>query len=82
VVLITDIYPAREKPIPGVNVTELVRKIAEQAPERSLLYVPTKSDSVNALKWVTKPGDLVITMGAGDVREIGEAFLSPQEAAA
>lgn len=71
-IVITDIYPAREKPIPGVNVTDLVRKIAERAPDRSLLYAPTKPEAVEALRWLSREGDLVLTMGAGDIREVGE----------
>lgn len=82
VILITDIYPAREQPIPGVNVTDLVRNIAERAPNRSLLYVPTKHDAVEALCWVCRTGDVVLTMGAGDIREVGEAFVARKDAAA
>jgi UDP-N-acetylmuramate--alanine ligase len=79
-VVITDIYPAREKPIPGVNVTDLVRKVAERAPDRTLLYAPTKAEAVDALRWLCREGDLVLTMGAGDIREVGEKYLSDEEA--
>jgi UDP-N-acetylmuramate--alanine ligase len=75
-ILLTDIYAAREEPIPGVRVPDLVHKIAGLAPSATLLYLPQKADVVGALRWVTHPGDVVLTMGAGDIREVGEAFLS------
>lgn len=75
-ILLTDIYPAREEPIPGIHVVELTKRIAEVAPTKTLLYLPIKRDLVGALDWVTKPGDLVLVMGAGDIREVGEAFVS------
>ena len=74
-ILITDIYAAREKPIPGVKVVDLTKRIADRAPDKTLLYVPDKREIVDALRWVTRPGDLVMTMGAGDIREAGEAFV-------
>jgi UDP-N-acetylmuramate--alanine ligase len=74
-ILLADIYPARELPIPGVRVTEMARLIAELAPDKTLLFLPDRGDIVGALSWVTRPGDLVVTMGAGDIREVGERFL-------
>jgi len=73
-ILLTDIYPAREKPIPGVSVASLAHRISALAPDRTLLYLPDKKDVVGALTWVARPGDLVLVMGAGDIREAGEAF--------
>jgi UDP-N-acetylmuramate--alanine ligase len=80
-ILLTDIYAAREEPIAGVSVSGLTHKIAGMAPSATLLYLPRKSDMVGALAWVTHPGDVVITMGAGDIREVGEAFLAETEPA-
>lgn len=75
-VLLTDIYAAREKPIEGVRVADMTRLIAERAPKITLLYLPDKQDLVGALHWVARPGDVVLTMGAGDIREVGEAYLA------
>jgi UDP-N-acetylmuramate--alanine ligase len=74
-ILLADIYPAREQPIPGVRVAEMARQIAQLAPDKTLLYLPDKNDLVGALSWVTRPGDLALTMGAGDIRQVGERFL-------
>lgn len=75
VILLTNIYAAREKPIPDVNVSDLTRKIAEIVPARTVLYLPTKPEVADALKWVCREGDLVITMGAGDIREAAEEYM-------
>lgn len=79
-VLLTDVYAAREQPIPGVCVSEMSRLIAERAPNISLLYLPKKEELVGALDWVSRPGDVILTMGAGDIREVGEAFLASRAA--
>jgi UDP-N-acetylmuramate--alanine ligase len=74
-ILLTNIYAAREQPIPGVNVADLAHKIAACAPRATLLYLPEKEDVAGALEWVTHEGDLVVVMGAGDIREAGEQFV-------
>jgi UDP-N-acetylmuramate--alanine ligase len=75
-VLLTDIYAAREKPIEGVRVADMTRLIADRAPNISLLYLPRKDDLVGALNWVARPGDVILTMGAGDIRTVGESYLA------
>ena len=75
VILINDIYPAREAPIPGVRASDLVKRIAAIAPEKTALFLPTHDDALEGLRWVTRPGDVAFVMGAGDVRQIGEWFL-------
>ncbi len=74
-VLLNDIYPAREAPIPGVRVPDLVQRIATLAPEKTVLFLPTHDDALEGLRWVTRSGDVAFVMGAGDVREIGERFV-------
>jgi UDP-N-acetylmuramate--alanine ligase len=81
-ILIMDIYPAREQPIPGVRAADLVRKVAEIAPDRTLLYVPTKTDAVDAVRSLWRAGDVVLVMGAGDIRSVGEQLAGEREAAA
>lgn len=73
-ILVTDIYAAREKPIAGVKIIDLTKRIAERVPDKTLLYLDDRREWVDALRWVSRPGDLVMTMGAGDIREAGESF--------
>jgi len=64
--VVTDIYPAREKPIPGVS-GELVVQAARQQGHRQVTYLADVSKVPDYLAGVVEAGDMVITMGAGDV---------------
>ena len=71
-VLITDIYsPAGEKQIEGVTSARLVELIVQNS-NASARYLPTKEEVVADLQHRLQPGDLVITMGAGDIWKVGE----------
>lgn len=67
-----DIYPAGEKPIPGVNSERLAQEIARY---RGVKYLPDREELLADLRREAVAGDLLLTLGAGDVWEIGEAFL-------
>ncbi|HSJ50441.1 MAG TPA: UDP-N-acetylmuramate--L-alanine ligase [Actinomycetota bacterium] len=75
VVVITDVYGAAQDPIPGVTGKLVVRGIAEAAPGRRVVYLPHRSDVVEFLDREVRGGDLVITMGCGDVWMLGDAAL-------
>ncbi|MDQ6418634.1 UDP-N-acetylmuramate--L-alanine ligase [Paenibacillus sp. LHD-117] len=71
-VIITDIYsPAGEKQIEGVNSSKLVELIRSNS-NASAEYIPTKEEVLVALKQRVAPGDLVITMGAGDIWKVAD----------
>ncbi len=73
-VIITDIYsPAGEQKIEGVHAAKLVESIREHS-NPHVLYVPTGEEALALLIVSIKPGDLVITMGAGDIWKTGEAL--------
>ena len=72
-VIVSDIYPAREDPIPGVT-GELVHDAVLAAGGDSR-YVPDKQDLPEALAEEVRPGDLVITLGAGDVTLVGPVLV-------
>ena len=74
VLVLTDVYPAREEPIPGVT-GEMLADLAREVGHRDVHYVPVKTDLPDALLGLAHPGDLVITMGAGDIHRYGQAFL-------
>jgi UDP-N-acetylmuramate--alanine ligase len=73
--IVTDVYPSREKPIPGVT-GEVVARAARHAGHANVLYVADKTRVVGELERVLKSGDLLLTMGAGDVVRLGEAYLA------
>jgi UDP-N-acetylmuramate--alanine ligase len=78
VLIVTDIYPAREEPIQGVS-GELVVNAAKQYGHKDVHYVPDKKNVPDTLKNLSKPNDIVVTMGAGDIWKFGEEFLRQVE---
>ena len=74
VLIVTDVYPSREKPIEGVT-GKLISDTAEKFGHRGVHYLEDKTELPNALKKIVKPGDIVITMGAGDIYKYGEEFV-------
>jgi len=67
VVVLTDIHPAGEKPIPGATAERLLAAIDARKPGRSTLLVPRVEDVAAALADLSIPGDVVITLGAGSI---------------
>ncbi len=65
-----DVYPAGEAPVPGVNGATFMEVVTSHGYEMAR-YVPRRIDVVPAIVETAEPGDLVITMGAGDVNAIG-----------
>ena len=75
-----DIYPAGEAPIPGVNAADLADAIRAHG-HRSVTYLGSdRTRIVNHLREITRPGDLVLTLGAGDVSQLGAEILRALEA--
>jgi UDP-N-acetylmuramate--alanine ligase len=74
VLVVTDVYPAREEPIQGIT-GELVSNAAKQFGHKEVYYLPDKQKVPATLVRITKPDDIVITMGAGDIWKYGEEFL-------
>jgi UDP-N-acetylmuramate--alanine ligase len=77
-VIMTSIYAAGEEPIPGVT-AELVAGAALKSGHRDLVYIPDREEIVDHLLATLKDGDLVVTLGAGDVWKIGEEILRRME---
>lgn len=74
VFICTDIYPAREVPIQGIT-GQLITDAAEKFGHKNVLYVPDKKDITDTLLKIVQPGDVVVTMGAGDIWKYGEEFI-------
>ena len=73
--VITSIYPAREQPIPGVT-SELIARAAKEYGHQEVYYIPEKEKVVPFLLKTVKENDLVMTIGAGDVYQVGEKLIS------
>ncbi len=75
VVLVLPIYPAREQSIPGVG-AELVVEAASRAGHRRVQPVASFDDALAVLADTLRPGDVLLTMGAGNVVQLGERWLA------
>ncbi|WP_093798454.1 UDP-N-acetylmuramate--L-alanine ligase [Streptomyces sp. Wb2n-11] len=71
--VVLDIYPAREDPIPGVTSTLVID--AARAAGADVMPVSDKATVPDVIAGMAKPGDLVLTMGAGDVTDLGPQIL-------
>ncbi len=74
VLVVTDVYAAREAPIPGVRASDIVALASEQVAALQAIYLPDQRDIPDALRVRVRPGDLVVFLGAGDIREQAERF--------
>ena len=74
VVVVLPIYPAGEQPIPGVSAERLADRI-KQFGHRNVSYAADFESAKQILKSKLKAGDLLLTLGAGDVWKVGEEFL-------
>ncbi|OEU70187.1 MAG: UDP-N-acetylmuramate--L-alanine ligase [Desulfovibrio sp. S3730MH75] len=72
--LLTEIYPASESPIPGVNGMSLAQGI-RQISSTKVRFYPDFEMMENELPNILKAGDIFITQGAGSIYRIGENFL-------
>ncbi|MGD0456229.1 MAG: UDP-N-acetylmuramate--L-alanine ligase [Terriglobia bacterium] len=72
-VYVLDIYPASEKPIPGVTSQRLVERMAELGFERAR-YAPSEQAVIQGVLEDLRPADMILTVGAGSVGRIGDAL--------
>ncbi len=75
VVVVTDVYGADQTPIPGVTGKLVVDGVTEASPATRVVYLPHRQDVVRFLGDEVREGDLVVTMGCGDVWMLGDAAL-------
>jgi len=77
VLLIAPIYPAREKSIPGVT-GKLIADAAIQSGHKNVHFIQSNDDIVKMVKKVSKPDDILISMGAGSIYKFAEKFLNEE----
>jgi len=72
---VTEIYPAREEPLPGVTGRLVVDELARLRPGMRIGWAPELADAARLVTGWARPGDTVLTLGAGDVDRAGQLIL-------
>jgi UDP-N-acetylmuramate--alanine ligase len=75
VVVLTDVYPAGEAPIPGVTGRLIADAVKAAHPEAAVTYVPERRDLAERVGALLRPGDLCCSLGAGDVTTLAGELL-------
>ncbi len=76
VIVVTDVYGAGEQPIPGINGHTVVDGVLAARPRARVAYLPKPGDVPAFLAGRAEPGDLVLTIGAGDVTMLADEMIS------
>ncbi|MFA6527203.1 MAG: UDP-N-acetylmuramate--L-alanine ligase [Candidatus Babeliales bacterium] len=76
---LADIYPASEKPIEGITTERLIEAIKKKNPKINVHYGPSYDEITKHIQTVLSEGDLLLTVGAGKVNQIGEALVALQQ---
>ena len=74
VLVLTDIYAASEQPIPGVSAERLAEETRRHG-QRDVTYIADRNDLPDYLAGIIKEGDIVITLGAGNIWQAGEELV-------
>jgi len=72
--IVTEVYPAGEAPIEGVSGELIATGVAEHG-KKGVKFVPDLESALDHLMAMAREGDIVLTLGAGDVMKVGEMFL-------
>ncbi|MFM9151928.1 MAG: glutamate ligase domain-containing protein, partial [Candidatus Planktophila sp.] len=73
VAILLEIYPASEKPIAGVSASLIVDRM------RNGKFIPNFLEAAEAIIEMAKPGDVIVTLGAGDVNSLGPIIVQGLE---
>ena len=74
-IIVTDVYGAGEEAVPGVSGKLISDSVCSHIPGRSIAYLPHRSEVVSYLAATARDGDLILTLGAGDVTSLGDQLL-------
>ncbi len=76
--VLTDVYAAGEQPQPGVSGRLVLRAVLDAHPEQAVTYLPRRADLVAHVPRLARPGDVVLTLGAGDLTTAPDEWLAPR----
>lgn len=72
-IIITDIYAARENNTSNIHATDLVNEIANESGK--VKYIGSFDEIIDYIKTTAQPNDIILTLGAGNIREVGEKIV-------
>jgi UDP-N-acetylmuramate--alanine ligase len=75
-VVVTDVYGAGEAPVPGVSGQLVADAVSEARPGTPVVYAGVRSDLRHTVRDLLRPGDLCLTLGAGDLTTLPDELLS------
>lgn len=73
-IIITSIYPSREKPIPGIT-SKLISDYIDKTKKDVLFNVNEVDQAITILNEIAKPGSMILTLGAGDIWRFSDKYL-------
>jgi UDP-N-acetylmuramate--alanine ligase len=76
VVVVTDVYSAGERPVPGVSGRLVADAVTAADPTRPAVYAAAWSELVTTVRALLRPGDLCLTLGAGDLTRLPDQLLA------
>jgi UDP-N-acetylmuramate--alanine ligase len=74
--VLTDVYPAGEQPIPGVTGRTVLYAVLDRHPATPVAYLPRTSDLRDVPARMARPGDVVLTLGAGDLTAMPDVWMA------
>jgi UDP-N-acetylmuramate--alanine ligase len=74
-VVLTDVYPAGETPIPGISGRVVLRAVLDKHPSLPVTYLPRRADLADVPVRMARRGDVVLTLGAGDLTTMPDVWL-------
>ena len=74
-IIITSIYPSREKPIPGIT-SKLISDYIDKTKKDVLFNVNDVDQAITILNEIAKPGSMILTLGAGDIWRFSDRYLN------
>ena len=74
-IIITSIYPSREKPIPGIT-SKLISDYIDKTKKDVLFNVNEVDQAITILNEIAKPGSMILTLGAGDIWRFSDRYLN------
>jgi len=75
--VVTDVYGAGEAPRPGITGKLIVDAVCEARPAQAVAWLPRRDEVLGFLRSRLRPGDLCLTVGAGDITTLGADVLNP-----